>query len=60
MYYRMNSMAIAPPSQAYFDTIMQGYRDFQLPMRYLREAVEASSAQDEIIVWKRDEVWQPA
>lgn len=42
MLYSMNSTGIFPPSRGYLDTIIQGYRDFKLPLRYLRAAVAAS------------------
>lgn len=42
MLYSMNSTGIFPPSQSYLDTIIQGYRDFKLPLKYLRAAVAAS------------------
>lgn len=42
MVYRMNSTGIFPPSQMYLDTIIQGYRDFRLPLKRLRKAVERS------------------
>lgn len=42
MYYAMNSEGIMPPSGGYLDSIIQGYRDFKLPMRPLKDAVAAS------------------
>jgi gamma-glutamylcyclotransferase (GGCT)/AIG2-like uncharacterized protein YtfP len=42
LLYVMNSTGIFPPSQHYYNVIKQGYRDFQLPLKYLRDAVKAS------------------
>lgn len=42
MLYVMNSTGIMPPSQGYLDTIIEGYKDFGLPMKPLRDAVRAS------------------
>lgn len=42
MTYRMNSTGIFPPSQGYLDVIVQGYRDFRLPLKRLRRAVQRS------------------
>lgn len=42
MVYRMNSNGIFPPSQMYLDSIVQGYRDFRLPLKRLRAAVRRS------------------
>lgn len=42
MYYAMNSTGIMPPSGGYLACIVQGYRDFKLPLRPLHEAVTAS------------------
>jgi hypothetical protein len=42
LLYVMNSTGIFPPSQYYLDVIKRGYRDFQLPHKYLRAAVKAS------------------
>ena len=33
--YRMNNTDIAPPAKGYFDTIMMGYKDFDLDETYL-------------------------
>jgi len=33
--YRMNNTDIAPPAKGYFDTIMKGYKDFDLDETYL-------------------------
>lgn len=40
--YRMNSTGVFPPSQQYLDSIVQGYRDFRLPLKRLRAAVRRS------------------
>jgi gamma-glutamylcyclotransferase (GGCT)/AIG2-like uncharacterized protein YtfP len=40
LVYVMNSEGIYPPSQEYLDRIIQGYRDFELPLKPLREAVK--------------------
>lgn len=42
MLYTMNSTGIMPPSEGYLHTIMEGYEDFGLPLKPLREAVKAS------------------
>jgi hypothetical protein len=42
MLYVMNSTGIFPPSQDYLDTIIEGYRDFDLPVNGLKAAVKAS------------------
>jgi hypothetical protein len=42
LVYIMNSTGIFPPSEGYFEVLRQGYRDFGLPLKYLREAVKAS------------------
>jgi gamma-glutamylcyclotransferase (GGCT)/AIG2-like uncharacterized protein YtfP len=42
LLYVMNSTGIFPPSEGYYQTIRQGYRDFELPLKYLRAAVKAS------------------
>jgi len=42
MIYRMNSTGIMPPSQMYLDTIAEGYRNFRLPIKRLRQAVKRS------------------
>lgn len=39
MIYRMNSTGIMPPSQNYYDTIADGYRNFRLPLKRLKQAV---------------------
>lgn len=42
MVYKMNSTGIFPPSQVYLDTIAEGYRNFRLPLKRLRQAVKRS------------------
>jgi gamma-glutamylcyclotransferase (GGCT)/AIG2-like uncharacterized protein YtfP len=42
LVYVMNSTGIMPPSEGYYATIREGYRDFGLPARYLREALQTS------------------
>lgn len=42
LLYAMNSTGIMPPSEGYLASIVQGYRDFKLPIKYLRDAVRAS------------------
>jgi hypothetical protein len=42
MVYTMNSVGIYPPSSGYFAGVKQGYRDFDLPVRPLIEALEQS------------------
>jgi hypothetical protein len=46
MYYRMNSTIISPPSRIYFETIEQGYRDFNIPLWHLHEAVKTLSNEE--------------
>lgn len=42
LLYQMNEDGIAPPGQAYLDTIAQGYGDFGLDLAYLNEALMRS------------------
>ena len=42
MTYRMNSNRIMPPSEIYFDTILEGYRDFGLDTDLLYDALDDS------------------
>lgn len=42
MVYRMNSKGVFPPSQTYFDSIVEGYRNFRLPLKRLKAAVSRS------------------
>jgi hypothetical protein len=43
MLYLMNSTGIMPPSLSYLDVIRQGYRDFELPIAALDDAVRRAS-----------------
>ena len=42
MTYRMNSVEIVPPYKDYFNTILQGYKDFGLDTDLLYEALDDS------------------
>lgn len=42
MTYRMNSSEIVPPYEDYFNTILQGYKDFGLNTDLLYEALDDS------------------
>jgi hypothetical protein len=42
MTYRMNSVEIVPPYEDYFNTILQGYKDFGLDTDLLYEALDDS------------------
>jgi hypothetical protein len=42
LYYQMMPGGVFPPSQSYFDTIADGYRDFGLPLDALNVALEES------------------
>jgi hypothetical protein len=42
MVYTMNSTGIYPPSSGYFAGVKQGYKDFELPVRPLIDALEKS------------------
>jgi hypothetical protein len=42
LFYKMNSRGVYPPSQAYLDSIREGYADFGLDEEKLAEAVEYS------------------
>lgn len=42
LYYTMNSRGIMPPSEYYLQTIIRGYRDFNLDLGRLNRAVEHS------------------
>ena len=42
MLYCMNSTGIFPPSEGYLNSIVEGYRDFKLPLRPLYAAVRES------------------
>ena len=49
MAYLMNYGKIAPPSQQYYNTILQGYRENRLDESYLQKALENSIRQEQII-----------
>jgi|SRR5215831_6516082 len=38
LIYMMTATGIYPPSQYYYDVIVRGYRDFRIPLKYLRAA----------------------
>lgn len=42
LVYVMNSTGIAPPPETYLEAIKQGFKDFTIPLKTLREAVERS------------------
>ena len=42
MTYRMNSVEVVPPYEDYFNTILQGYKDFGLDTDLLYEALDDS------------------
>ena len=42
LFYKMTETGIMPPSHHYIDTIMRGYRAFNLDLRYLEIALEES------------------
>lgn len=44
LYYSMNSTGIFPPTESYLKTIIEGYRDFDLPLDPLKAAVKAAWA----------------
>ncbi len=46
MAYLMNRGEISPPSQQYYDTILQGYRENGLDESYLQKALENSFQMD--------------
>jgi len=37
-FYRMNETGIYPPSRYYFECIAQGYKDWRLPIKHLKNA----------------------
>ncbi len=41
MTYKMNSKALGLPSERYFNTILEGYKDFDLDTSYLLETLYA-------------------
>ena len=49
MAYLMNCIEISPPSQQYYNTILQGYRENGLDESYLQTALENSIRQEQII-----------
>lgn len=49
MAYLMNCREISPPSQQYYNTILQGYRENGLDESYLQTALENSIRQEQII-----------
>lgn len=53
--YLMNSEGIYPPSQRYADVLRQGYKDFDLDVRYLEAAIARSfdKQPDEEIIARR-------
>ena len=48
LYYQMTIGGVMPPSESYLDTIVQGYRDFELDEALLDVAVRRSWDQKEI------------
>lgn len=46
MAYLMNRGEITPPSQQYYNTILQGYRENDLDESYLQKALENSLQMD--------------
>jgi hypothetical protein len=42
LYYKMNATGVMPPSEGYLAAIEQGFRDFDLPLELLEEAVQHS------------------
>ena len=46
MAYLMNRGEITPPSQQYYNTILQGYRENGLDESYLQKALENSLQMD--------------
>lgn len=42
LYYKMRQQGIMPPSEYYLNTIIDGYRDFGLPLEELDQAVQRS------------------
>ena len=46
MTYMMNRGEITPPSQQYYNTILQGYRENGLDESYLQKALENSLQMD--------------
>ena len=55
MAYLMNHGIISPPSQQYYNTILQGYRENGLDESYLETALENSLQQEQFINEEFDE-----
>lgn len=55
MAYLMNRGTISPPSQQYYNTILQGYRENGLDESYLQTALENSLRQEQLIEEEFDE-----
>lgn len=49
LVYIMRRLGVAPPSQAYYDSIDQGYRDFGFDHAYLRAALEHSYIDKDVV-----------
>ena len=49
MAYLMNRGTISPPSQRYYNTILQGYRENGLDESYLQTALENSLQQEQLM-----------
>lgn len=45
LFYKMTSHGVMPPWESYLETIVEGYRDFGLPLSYLDQAVMRSWSQ---------------
>ena len=55
MAYLMNRGTISPPSQQYYNTILQGYQENGLDESYLETALENSLQQEQFINEEFDE-----
>lgn len=55
MAYLMNRGTISPPSQQYYNTILQGYRENGLDESYLQIALENSLQREQLIEEEFDE-----
>jgi len=55
MAYLMNRGTISPPSQQYYNTILQGYRENGLDESYLQTALENSLQQEQFMEEEYDE-----
>ncbi|HEZ7987397.1 MAG TPA: gamma-glutamylcyclotransferase family protein [Ruminococcus sp.] len=55
MAYLMNRGTISPPSQQYYNTILQGYRENGLDESYLQTALEKSMQQEQFMDEEFDE-----